>query len=41
MKINGDRGLVFDTPVYDEDARFILQVRGRKFGLIGEIEFLI
>ncbi|KAK7680334.1 hypothetical protein QCA50_016574 [Cerrena zonata] len=35
MKVDSNKGLLFDTPVLDEDARFMVQVRGRKFCLIG------
>lgn len=35
MKVTGDKGLTFDTVVYDDDARFIVQTRGRRVGLIG------
>ena len=35
MKVNGNHGLVFDTQVLDEGGRFVVQVKGRKIGLIG------
>jgi hypothetical protein len=35
MKINNDLGLVFESPVLDEDACFIVQPKGKNFALIG------
>jgi hypothetical protein len=35
MKIEDDVGLVFESPVLDEDARFIVQPKGKNFALIG------
>ena len=39
MQVNGSDGLIFDTQVLDEGGRFIVQIKGRKIGLIGSLSF--